>query len=57
MGGNDALIGFSGFVGKTLLKQRDFDHHYRSTNIEQIQNNRFDTVVCAGAPTQKGFVS
>ena len=50
---NNALIGYSGFVGSTLLKQASFKHLYRSTNIEQIQNNVFDTVVCAGAPAQK----
>ncbi|WP_017221015.1 NAD(P)-dependent oxidoreductase [Moritella dasanensis] len=50
---NNALIGYSGFVGSTLLKQASFKYLYRSTNIEQIQNNEFDTVVCAGAPAQK----
>jgi len=49
----DALIGFSGFVGSILLKQKYFDHLYRSTNIHEIDNQEFDTVVCAGAPAQK----
>lgn len=49
----DALIGFSGFVGTTLLKQRHFDSLYRSTNIDEIVGQTFDTVVCAGAPAQK----
>lgn len=49
----NALIGFSGFVGSTLLKQTTFDALYRSTNIADIENNTFDTVVCAGAPAQK----
>lgn len=49
----DALIGFSGFVGSTLMKQRTFDAFYRSTNIEDIRGQEFDTVVCAGAPAQK----
>jgi hypothetical protein len=48
-----ALIGFSGFVGATLLKQARFDALYRSTNISDIENKLFDTVVCAGAPAQK----
>ncbi|MGE8412854.1 MAG: pyridine nucleotide transhydrogenase [Pseudomonas sp.] len=48
-----ALIGFSGYVGSTLLKQTDFDALYRSTNIQDIEGNDFDLVVCAGAPAQK----
>lgn len=49
----DALIGFSGFVGTTLLKQHHFDSLFRSTNIDEIVGQTFDTVVCAGAPAQK----
>lgn len=50
---SNALIGFSGFVGSTLLKQAPFESLYRSTNIGEINGNFFDTVVCAGAPAQK----
>lgn len=50
---NNALIGFSGFVGGTLLKQANFRALYRSTNIHEIENREFDVVVCAGAPAQK----
>ncbi|WP_349570001.1 pyridine nucleotide transhydrogenase [Azotobacter salinestris] len=49
----DALIGFSGFVGATLLAQTRFDALYRSTNIGEIAGRTFDSVVCAGAPAQK----
>ncbi len=49
----NSLIGFSGFVGGTLLKQQSFTSLYRSTNIGAIDNQTFDTVVCAGAPAQK----
>lgn len=49
----NALIGFSGFVGSTLLKQAHFGALYRSTNIHEIENREFDVVVCAGAPAQK----
>lgn len=49
----DALIGYSGFVGSTLLRQRSFDSQYRSTDIGQIAGRSFSTVVCAGAPAQK----
>lgn len=49
----NALIGYSGFVGSTLRKQAHFSELYRSTNIHEIENRQFDTVVCAGAPAQK----
>ncbi|MEZ8341275.1 pyridine nucleotide transhydrogenase [Vibrio cyclitrophicus] len=49
----DGLIGFSGFVGATLLKQTKFDELYRSNNIAEIRGKSFDTVVCAGAPAVK----
>lgn len=49
----NALIGFSGFVGSSLLKQTHFDALFRSTNIGDIIKQSFDTVVCAAAPAQK----
>lgn len=49
----NALIGFSGFVGSTLLRQAHFSALFRSTNIHEIENSEFDIVVCAGAPAQK----
>jgi hypothetical protein len=49
----NALIGFSGFVGSTLLKQSCFESLYRSTNIHEIEGQAFDIVLCAGAPAQK----
>ncbi len=50
---NDALIGHTGFIGTTLLRQRSFQHLYRSTNIDEIRGREFELVVCAGAPAQK----
>lgn len=50
---DNALIGFSGYVGGTLLKQSNFSALFRSTNIHEIENREFDVVVCAGAPAQK----
>lgn len=50
---HNALIGYTGFVGSTLLKQAPFGSLYRSTNIAEIEGKTFDTVVCAGAPAQK----
>lgn len=48
-----ALIGYTGFVGSTLMKQASFDAFYRSTNIAEISGKEFDCIVCAGAPAQK----
>lgn len=48
-----ALIGYTGFVGSTLLRQTSFDRLYRSTNIDEIDHQHFNLVVCAGAPAQK----
>lgn len=50
---SNALIGFTGFVGTTLVKQSNFESLYRSTNIRDIKGQSFNTVVCAGAPAQK----
>lgn len=49
----DALIGHSGFVGETLLRQRGFEHLYRSTNIDDIDGKDFNLVLCSAAPAQK----
>lgn len=49
----DALIGYSGFVGSTLIKQAPFEARYRSTSIGEIDGQAFEVVVCAGAPAQK----
>lgn len=50
---NSCLIGSSGYVGSTLLKQNPFDALYRSTNISEIHGKSFATVVCSAAPAQK----
>lgn len=48
-----ALIGYTGFVGSTLLRQTSFDAVYRSIDIHEIEGRSFDLVICAGAPAQK----
>lgn len=50
---NAALIGHSGFVGQTLLRQQEFGALFRSTDIAGIEGRHFELVVCAGAPAQK----
>jgi hypothetical protein len=49
----DALIGHTGFVGKSLLRQRAFDYCFNSSNIESIRGETFDLIICAGAPAKK----
>ena len=49
----NALIGYSGFVGSTLLKQCPFTDQYRSTNIADSNGKDFNLVVCTAAPAQK----
>ncbi|HEY9225783.1 MAG TPA: NAD-dependent epimerase/dehydratase family protein [Gemmatimonadaceae bacterium] len=50
---SSALIGYTGFVGGNLLRQRSFDALFNSSNIEQIAGRSFDLVVCSGAPAEK----
>lgn len=49
----DGLIGYTGFVGSTLLTQRSFDKLYNSKNITTITGESFDLLICAGAPAVK----
>lgn len=51
--GRHGLIGHSGFVGTTLKKQHYFDSLYRSTNIQEIENQEFELLVCAGVSAKK----
>ena len=48
-----ALIGHTGFVGSTLLKQHAFEYGFRSTTIGEIDGRTFDLAVCCAAPAQK----
>jgi nucleoside-diphosphate-sugar epimerase len=48
-----ALLGYTGFVGGTLLQQRPFDDLYNSSNIEQLAGKSYDLVACAAAPGVK----
>ena len=46
----DALIGYSGFVGGSLARQCAFGAHFNTANIDTINGQHFETVVCAAAP-------
>lgn len=57
---NNALIGYTGFVGGTLLDNADFVASadlYRSTNIGEIRGKRYALLVCAGAPAKKWYAN
>ncbi|MFW5437710.1 pyridine nucleotide transhydrogenase [Paenibacillus apiarius] len=47
------LIGYTGYVGSTLLRQTQFDDLYNSKNINDIEYKEYDLIVCAGAPAVK----
>ena len=49
----NALIGSTGFVGGTLLRQTNFDEQFHSTDIETIRGRSYDVLTCAGAPAEK----
>jgi hypothetical protein len=48
-----ALVGFTGFVGSNLLEQCQFNNLYNSKNIQQINGEYFDLLVCAGVSAVK----
>lgn len=49
----DALIGATGFIGTTILRQRPFDRVFSRANIDEARGGAFQLVVCAAAPAQK----
>ena len=53
----NVLIGSSGFVGKSLLKQFTFDLFYRSFNIADLKNTKNNIVVCAAPSAKKWYAN
>lgn len=49
----NALIGYSGFVGKNLMDQMDFKYLFNSSNIEDLPNNDYDVLICAAPSAVK----
>ncbi|MBV7504090.1 pyridine nucleotide transhydrogenase [Bacillus sp. sid0103] len=47
------LIGYTGLVGGILSGKMQFDTLYNSKNITDIQGEKFDYLICAGAPGLK----
>ena len=50
---NRGIIGYTGFVGGNLTRQSSFEKGYNSKNIESIAGEKFDFLICAGAPAVK----
>lgn len=48
---NDALIGYTGFVGKNVKKLHKFKYHFNSKNIKKIRNKKFNNIFCCGLPS------
>jgi hypothetical protein len=46
----DAIIGHTGFVGGALAEQYTFSEHFNTSNICDIIDRKFETLVCAAAP-------
>jgi len=51
--GRHGLIGHTGLVGTTLKKQHHFDCFFRSSDIQEIANQDYELLLCAGAPAKK----
>lgn len=46
----DAIIGHTGFVGGMLAQQHSFSDHFNTSNISDLVDREFETLVCAAAP-------
>jgi sugar phosphate isomerase/epimerase len=49
----NAIVGYSGFVGSNLLQFYKFDHFYNSKNFYQAKNMEFDKMYFCGVPAVK----
>lgn len=49
----DALVGHTGFIGATLMRQVPFGALFNSINIDSMRGGSYGTVVCAGARAEK----
>jgi nucleoside-diphosphate-sugar epimerase len=52
-----ALIGYTGFVGQTLLRQARFEDLFNRSNIEEVRGRSYSLVACAGAPAAKWYAN
>src|SRR5471032_508614 len=54
---NDALIGYSGFVGGNLARHHRFAARFNSTNIGELRGQSFRRIVHAGTPAIKWWAN
>ncbi|KAA3507675.1 NAD-dependent epimerase/dehydratase family protein [Agrobacterium rosae] len=52
-----ALIGYTGFVGANIARQLSFEGLYNSSNIEEMRDEAFEHVVCAGVRAVKWWAN
>ncbi|MDH5711961.1 MAG: sugar nucleotide-binding protein, partial [Gammaproteobacteria bacterium] len=50
---NNALIGYTGFVGSNILEQHPFEELYNSKNFKDMEGKTFGDVACAGISAVK----
>ena len=44
----NCLIGYTGFIGKNILRQKKFTNFYNTKNINQISAHKFNlALICA----------
>ncbi|WP_422490211.1 hypothetical protein [Endozoicomonas sp. ALE010] len=48
-----AIIGYTGFVGGNIIKEKKFDYYYNSKNIGKIRNCKFDELYISGVSAVK----
>jgi len=48
-----ALVGHTGLVGSTLLRQTQFDACFHRANAQEMRGQSFDLLVCSAAPAVK----
>jgi nucleoside-diphosphate-sugar epimerase len=51
------LIGYTGFVGSNIYSQTRFEKKYNSKNIDKINGENFDMLVCAGVTALKWWAN
>jgi NAD dependent epimerase/dehydratase family len=54
---NDALIGYTGFVGSNLCQQHTFGEQFNSRNISEMAGRSYQVVVCAGVQAKKWWAN
>lgn len=54
---NNAIFGYSGFVGSYLTRFYKFNYLYNSKNIMNAENKNFDTIFISCIPAKKWFAN